>query len=96
MKKAFLILSLLFVLASCKMPVYYIGMTETEFKSISKGVVYADLVEATVDRSIYKIDYTSVNSPTIVKLYYFENGKLVEIHEKEPRPANVIIQHTSN
>lgn len=82
MKKAFLILSLLFVIVACKTPVYYIGMTEAEFKSHTKW--RADLVVATADRAIYRIEYPQLNAPPMRKLYVFVNGKLVEITAELP------------
>ncbi len=91
MKKAFLILSLASVLAGCKVPVYTIGMTETEFTAKQK--LNLQLVEATAHRSVYKraIDFDD-KGKQIFMYYYFSDGKLVRMKEDERRPDVVIEQ----
>jgi hypothetical protein len=92
MKKAFFILSFLFVITSCKIPVYTIGMTEAQFTSQHK--LNLQLVEATARRSVYKRAVSADdNGNFTVMYYYFVDGKLVRMQQDERRP-DVIIEHT--
>jgi hypothetical protein len=91
MKRSFIILSLLFIIVSCKVPVYSLGMTENEFTAHHK--LATDLVEKSPQRTVYKRGSTGfVAQPTMY--YYFVNGKLVRIDEGERKPY-VVVEHTN-
>ena len=93
MKKLTTILFALFILSGCKVPVYTIGMTETEFKAHNR---MADVVELTPHRTVYKKpDHFDEKNRMHYKYFYFEDGKLVRLDEGERKP-DIIIEHTSN
>lgn len=81
MKKLLAIILVVWSITSCKVPVYTIGMTETEFKAHNK---FADLFEATEQTTIYKNPYDTDNEGKVLyKYFYFSEGKLVRIDEGE-------------
>jgi hypothetical protein len=77
MKKLLAILFVLFALSSCKVPVYTMGMTETEFKAQNKQT---SVVEATTTTTVYEsADHFDDKQKMHYMYYYFEGSRLVRI-----------------
>ncbi|TSD66424.1 hypothetical protein FFF34_003200 [Inquilinus sp. KBS0705] len=90
-KLLFLILLSVVIFSGCKLPSYTIGMNETQFKSQNKWT--ANLVEASAERTVYRIPDTAMpGQPVTYMYYYFVDGKLVRIDQGERQPT-VIIEH---
>jgi len=68
---------LYFLLASCKAPMYTIGMNEQDFLKHNKVTA----VKQTESISIYKKINYPFGAPAIVKFFYFQNGKLIQVDE---------------
>ena len=89
MKKIVTIFAL-FILSSCKLPVYTIGMTEIDFKMHNR---FAIISEATSGRTVYKNEsYQDNKGHMHYQYFYFVDGKLTRIEEREP---DIIVEHTS-
>lgn len=94
MKRSLIILSFLFIIASCKVPNYAIGMGEKEFTASQKYNL--DLVEASRGRSVYKRAVETDGKRVIANMYYyFADGKLVRMERVESPPDVVIEQRKS-
>lgn len=94
MKKSLFILSLLFIIASCKVPNYAIGMSENEFTASQKYNL--TLVEASRGRAIYKRAVESDGKTVTANMYYyFVDGKLVRMERVENNPDIIIEQRKS-
>ena len=86
MKKIILPLLLMIVFVSCKTPQAVIGMSEAQFKKEHR---YADQVEASAYRTVYKEPYSAS-----YMFYYFKDGKMYLLNQgyvpfgtKEPLPS---------
>ncbi len=91
MKKLLPILLLAAFIAGCKLPTYTLGMTESQFKSQNKWT--ANLVEASAERTVYRIpDNALPGQPVTYMYYYFVDGKLTRIDQGERQPT-VVIEH---
>lgn len=93
MKNLSILVILLFILNSCKLPTYTLGMTEAQFKKEFKG---ADLVEASSVRTVYKdADSVGAGGKLHYLYYYFINYRLDHIDQGERQPY-VVIEHTNH
>lgn len=80
MKKFTVIVAFILAVSSCKVPVYTIGMSETEFRSQHK--LTAQVVEQTANHAVYKIQTSFQDEKKKrYQFFYFENGKLVRLDE---------------
>jgi len=92
MKRSLIILSVLFIITSCKAPLYTLGMSEKDFTTHK---FLLQLVEATPQRTVYKrtLELDDHQREIASMYYYFEDGKLVRMQRVERQP-DVIVEHT--
>jgi hypothetical protein len=76
--------------ASCKAPMYVMGMNEQEFIKHNN----VNVVEQTEHYAIYKKTNYPFGAPAVTKFFYFVDGKLVRMDTGERMP-DFIIEHRS-
>lgn len=79
-------------MVSCKATYCTIGMDEQTFLQQNRS---ARLVEASTQRTVYKITTQPFGAPARVMFYYFVNGKLAAL-DQGVRRADVTIETHNN
>ena len=91
MKNAYLLLLVIYILASCKVSSEFpIGTSEEDFRRKT----HSEVVEQTGRTSIYKKEWQPVGRPYQVRFYYFQDGLLTKIDQGVRQP-DIIVQHNN-